>query len=245
MTTLRKCLRRAPGLCLAVLLSAGVAVAAHPDARMAEAARRQDKALVRALLKGKAADVNARQADGTTALFWAAQWDDLETADLLIAAGADVHAVNDYGVSPLAMAATNGSAAMVSRLLRAGANPNAALPTGETALMSAALTGRLEAVKALVDAGADLNLHGTAKGQTALMWAIVEGTATSSGCWLTVGPTSTPARLRGSRRSRLLLARTMRTRSGYCSERAPTCTPRRPTGPRCSRSRPSAATWIS
>ena len=175
MTIPRMCLRPASGLCLALLLGAGVAVAAHPDARVAEAARRQDRALIRALLKGKTADVNARQADGATALLWAAQWDDLDTADLLIAAGADVHAVNDYGVSPLAMAATNGSAAMVSRLLTAGANPNAALPTGETALMSAALTGRLEAVKALVDAGADLNVHGTAKGQTALMWAIGEG----------------------------------------------------------------------
>ena len=45
------------------------------------------RAAVHRLLARKA-DVNAPQADGTTALHWAARWDDLETAGLLIRAGA-------------------------------------------------------------------------------------------------------------------------------------------------------------
>lgn len=160
----------------AAALCAGTAHAAGaPDLRLADAARRQDRGLVRTLLKTGASDVNTRQPDGATALLWAAQWDDGETADLLIAAGADVRAVNDFGISPLHMAATNGSAAMIARLLKAGADPNAALPTGETALMSAALTGRPDAVTALLNAGASVDAHESVKGHTALMWAIAEG----------------------------------------------------------------------
>lgn len=159
----------------AALWTGGAYAAGAPDHRLIDAARRQDRALVRTLLKTRTADVNMRQADGATALLWAAQWDDTATADLLIAAGADVKAVNDFGISPLYMAATNGSAAMIARLLKAGADANAAVPTGETALMSAALTGRPDAVTALLNAGADVNAHESAKGQTALMWAISAG----------------------------------------------------------------------
>lgn len=156
-------------------LPVGAGAAGKPDQRVVEAARRQDRALLRSLLKSRASDVNTRQPDGATALLWAAQWDDGEAADLLLAAGASVNAVNDFGISPLHMAATNGSAAMIARLLKAGANPNGALPTGETALMAAALTGRPDAVTALVQAGADLNQQESVKGHSALMWAISAG----------------------------------------------------------------------
>jgi uncharacterized protein len=165
------------GACVA-LLALGIASrgwAAAIDVRLVDAAKRQDRAAVRALIKDKSVDVNARHPDGATALLWAAQWDDLETTDILIRAGADVATTNDYGMSPLAIAATNGSSGMIRRLLKAGANPNTAVPSGETALMSAALTGRVEAVAALVDGGADLNVKEGVKGQTALMWAIAGG----------------------------------------------------------------------
>ena len=65
---------------------------------------------MRALLQ-KTPDVNARQADGTTALHWAVHRDSVEIVDLLIRAGAQVSAANRYGVTPLSLACTNGSAA--------------------------------------------------------------------------------------------------------------------------------------
>ncbi len=117
-------------------------------------------------------DVNATQADGATALHWAAHWNDLEIADLLIRAGANANAANDYGVTPLSLACTNASAAMTEKLLNAGANPNATLPTGETALMTWAWTGNAVAVKLLLARGADVNAKETRRGQTALMWAL-------------------------------------------------------------------------
>ena len=63
---------------------------------------------------------------------------------------------------------------MITTLLQARANPNAALPSGETVLMTAARTGVVAAVEALLDAGAVIDAAQASKGQTALMWAIVE-----------------------------------------------------------------------
>ncbi len=142
------------------------------DSRLADAVEKRDPETVRSLLQQRA-DVNLRQADGATALAWAAHWDELETAELLIRAGAEVNAANDFGITPLSLACTNGSATMVEKLLRAGADPNAALPTGETPLMTAARTGSLGAVKSLIAHGADLNAA-TQRGQTALMWAVAQ-----------------------------------------------------------------------
>lgn len=121
------------------------------------------------------ADVNARAADGTTPLYWAAAKNDLDAAARLIAAGADASIASRYGVAPLSLAALNGNAAVITVLLKAGADPNTALPDGETALMTAARTGVVDAVKALLAAGARVDAKETTRGQTALMWAAAEG----------------------------------------------------------------------
>jgi uncharacterized protein len=113
--------------------------------------------------------------DGTTALHWAAQNDDVQKAGQLLAAGANVKAANRYGVTPLALAATNGSAAMIRLLLQHGADANYATAGGETALMTAARTGKVDAVNVLIAAGANVNAKETKRGQTALMWAAAEG----------------------------------------------------------------------
>jgi ankyrin repeat protein len=162
--------KRACGGLLALFFWASAAGAAA-DLRLVEAAKRQDRAAVRALLKQNV-DVKAAQPDGATALHWAAHWDDLDTATLLLRAGADVNAANDFGVTPLSVACTNASAPMVETLLAAGANPNSALATGESPLMTAARTGNAVAVKALVAHGAQVNIKEPSRGQTALMWAV-------------------------------------------------------------------------
>ena len=157
-----------------VLLSSGVAGAAPPDLRVAEAARSQNLAAVRDLLAaGVPAD--AVPADGFTALHWAAQWDRADLAALLIEAGADVDAADRYGVTPLVLACTNASADMVVRLLDAGADPGGAQATGETALMTCARSGDPAAVTPLLERGAAVDAGEAANGQTALMWAAWEG----------------------------------------------------------------------
>jgi len=143
------------------------------EAPLADAAENKDDAAIRRLLDERA-DVKAGQADGMTALHWAAWHDDLPMVQRLIAAGADVKAANRYGATPLSLACTNGNHAIAELLLDKGADVNAALPGGETALMTASRTGLPGAVKVLLARGADVNAR-ERKGQTALMWAAAEG----------------------------------------------------------------------
>jgi len=149
-------------------------LAAAGKSEIADAAMHGDKSAVRALLQQKT-DVNAPQIDGTTALHWAVQANDLELADLLIRAGAHATVANRAGATPLLLAAVNGNAAILERLIAAGADPNAVLTkSADTALMMASRTGKIDAVRVLLDRGAQLNTKESWGGTTALMWAISE-----------------------------------------------------------------------
>ena len=166
--TARKVLGRA-----AVLLLAALSLAAASNVQLIEAVKQRNTDAARALLNQKL-DVNASEPDGTTALHWAAHWDDLDAADLLMRAGARVRVANNLGVTPLALACTNGNAAMVEKLLGAGADPKGLASTQEPVLMTCVRSGSVGAVKALLAQGADVNQREPYRGQTALMWAAAE-----------------------------------------------------------------------
>ena len=155
----------------AVTLSGASSIA--PLAEAVELGRPQH---VRGLLED-GLDPNGAQADGMTALHWAAHRDNLETAELLLEFGADPDAQNRYGVTPLYLACVNGNGAMVGLLVTAGANPNGVQRGGETVLMTAARTGNVDAVRVLLDHGAEVGAREAVGGQTALMWASAEGHA--------------------------------------------------------------------
>jgi ankyrin repeat protein len=144
---------------------------------VADAVMRKDNAAFRALIQ-KNADVNAPQADGTTALHWAARWDDVDAARALVRAGANPRAANRAGAPPLFLATVNGSAAMIEILLKAGGDANQpVLSHGETPLMMAARTGKPDAVRVLLDNGAAVNVTENLRGTTALMWAAEQNNA--------------------------------------------------------------------
>ena len=159
--------------CLATVLAASGAAAASD---VADAAMRGDQAALRALI-AKKADVNAPQADGSTALHWAVYRGDHEAADLLIRSGANVGATNRVGIRPLWMAALYGAAPIVDSLVKAGAKVDERSPNGETALMLAAKNGNVAAVTTLLAAGADVNARENLRGTTPLMWAADQGHA--------------------------------------------------------------------
>src|SRR3984893_1128976 len=157
---------------LTLLMVVGAA-AANADLRRVDAAKNQALQQLRVLLSGHP-DVNVRSEDGSTALLWAAHWNDLRTAELLVRAGADANAANDFRMTPLSQACTNGNAEFVDLLLKAGANPNTPIGTGETPLMTCARTGSADAVRMLLVHGANVNAKDPTQNQTALMWAAAE-----------------------------------------------------------------------
>jgi len=156
-------------VCVLLLLS-GVPVFGQASL-VADAAMKKESGVLRSLLQ-KNVDVNVPQADGTTALHWAARWDDADAARALVRAGANARTANRAGAPPLFLATVNGSVVMIEILLKAGADPNQPVLThGETPLMMAARTGKPDAVRLLLDNGAAVNATENLRGTTALMWA--------------------------------------------------------------------------
>ncbi len=159
-----------------VLVASTLTLAAGPNDRppLIQAVKDGDQAATKLLMQRKV-DVNAAEADGSTALHWAAYANDLATVDALLKAGASVKATNKFGVSPLAVAAEAGNASLVERFLKAGADPNTTQFGSETVLMTAARTGTADVLRLLLAAGAAPNAKETTHGQTALMWAAAGG----------------------------------------------------------------------
>src|SRR3954452_5621297 len=157
---------------LAGMISAAVPVGG--DA-VVDAAMSGNRDAVRTLLKD-GADVNTAQADGMTALHWAAQKGDVELAKVLLYASANVRATTRIGgYTPLLIASRSGDAAMIDALLAGGADANNATTNGTTALMLASAAGKVDAVKSLLAKGADVNAKENVKGETALTFAAAYG----------------------------------------------------------------------
>lgn len=166
----RTTLRLASLLALSLTVLAGVT----PDeSAVADAAQRGDVEAVRTLLQ-QGADPNAAQADGLTALHWAALNDKLEMAQVLLYAGATVSPVTRVGgYAPLHLASRSGHGEVVRALLEAGAEANAYTTTGVTSLHFAAEADAAEAIRALSEHGADVDARDSFSSRTPLMFASV------------------------------------------------------------------------
>lgn len=167
------CPKRVTGLCVALILAFGSLAAAADDVRLVTAAKNRDTAAARSLIQQRVA-VNAADAEGMTALHWAAHWNDAALVRLLIGAGANPRSANRYGVTPLHEAATVASVPIIEALLKAGADANARYGEGETPVMTAARVGSVPALRALLAYGGDVNAREAWRGQSALMFATVE-----------------------------------------------------------------------
>jgi ankyrin repeat protein len=148
--------RPAMKILIVAALAAVSALAADPQ--LASAIKSGQRAAAIEMIAKKSADVNAAEADGSTALLWAANLNDADLAVRLLKAGADPKARNQLGSTPLAEAAFNANTEMIKALLDAGADPNAAGPDGQTPLMIVARTANVAAAKLLLDKGANPNV---------------------------------------------------------------------------------------
>jgi ankyrin repeat protein len=173
-------LKTAPYLLLAALSLAASGVLAQ--GRCCAPPRTPAEALFRSIENGDSAefsrlvdagtDLSAKNRDGETLLYVAAEKGQIEMARVLVARGADAKSRTPNGETVLHAASMIESAALMNDLIQAGAEVNAANNDGETPLQWAALTGTFLAVKALADAGADLNIQDTRLGNTPLHAAV-------------------------------------------------------------------------
>jgi ankyrin repeat protein len=165
------------GAMIALSLSTLTHAAPAGAAAFVDAAMNGNREAVKALLKD-GADVNTTQADGMTALHWAAQKGDVELAKMLLYASANLKATTRIGgYTPLLIASKNGDGAMIETLTAAGADANATTTNGTTPLMLAAAAGKPAAVSALLAHGANVNAKESVKGETALTFAAAFGRA--------------------------------------------------------------------
>ena len=92
----------------------------NPDLNLIEAVKKGCPAITRAFF-AKAADIDAADKNGGTALIWAVAKGEPETLRLLIAAGADLDARDSKATSALALARRKNRADLVEILEAAGA----------------------------------------------------------------------------------------------------------------------------
>ncbi|MGN0820272.1 MAG: ankyrin repeat domain-containing protein [Akkermansia sp.] len=112
------------------------------------------------------ANINAKDADGMTALMHAANFARDKVTKLLLKHGADVKIRDSSGKTALMYAADHEEDDVARLLLEHGAEVNAKNESGETALMVAATNGYEKTVTLLLEHGADADLR-NADGKTA------------------------------------------------------------------------------
>jgi len=138
-----------------------------------QAAGKNDVAEIKKLL-AQGAEIDARDADGRTALLVATHANRIEAAKALIDAGADVNAKDNINDSPYLYAGARGHLNILKMTLSHGADLKSVNRYGGTALIPASERGHVETVRTLIKAGVKVdhvnNLH-----WTALLEAIILG----------------------------------------------------------------------
>lgn len=125
------------------------------------------------LLVRQGVDLEARDANGASALILSAFYGKPSVSRFLIDSGIAVDHRDAGGFTALMVACECAQAdlGLVELLLDRGADVNARSGRGSTALMAAAKSGHLEVVRLLVDRGAEIDARNTDHNITPLIWA--------------------------------------------------------------------------
>ena len=140
------------------------------------------------LLNQPQIDVNHRDNDGCSALFYAVANEHLQMSQLLVDAGADIN-IHCYssGETPLIMATKTRNKLMMKHLIESNvteANMNHCDNNGYSALFYAVSNKRVTTVQLLIESGADINDVSRETGQTTLMTALLLNQNYKIASWL-------------------------------------------------------------
>jgi ankyrin repeat protein len=141
--------------------------------RLLTAAATGDSLTVQELL-AQGADIEARDANGRSALLLATHHNEVDVARTLIDAGANVNAMDNIIDSPFLYAGAEGRLEILRMTLLRGADLASVNRYGGTALIPAAHHGHIETVRELLDTEIDID-HVNNLGWTALLEAIILG----------------------------------------------------------------------
>lgn len=159
----------------AVLLStfpfgAGAEINLLSNDRLIEAVKANDTKSAEDMLVRKH-DVDARDENRRTALFFAAIQGNEDFVELLLRFNPKIGAVDKFGSSPLYYAAAANHVGVIEMLAEKGADLNQQNRQGLTPLMVAASEGHLAAVQTLIELKAD-SATTDFTGRTAYDWAV-------------------------------------------------------------------------
>lgn len=160
------------GFALAILMGLTMGGTAMADDLITAAGQGDVAAVTAGIVAG--ADLEARDANGVTALLAATHANQVEAARLLIEAGADVNAKDAISDSPYLYAGARGHLEILKLTLAHGADLASVNRYGGTALIPAAERGHVETVATLIAASVDVD-HVNRLGWTALLEAIILG----------------------------------------------------------------------
>lgn len=130
----------------------------NPEYKLLESTKNGDLAAVAAILEVDPDLVNCRDLDGrqSTPLHFAAGYNHVAVAELLLAKGAEIHARDKGGLVPLHNACSYGHYEMAELLVRNGANVNVTDIWKYSPLHEAASKCKVEIVRLLLKHGADV-----------------------------------------------------------------------------------------
>ena len=125
------------------------------DNMLLTACKNGQKGVVQAFLKKGGIQLDKRDAQGATALYYAGAKGSKDIVKLLLDAGADAAIADNQSRTALHMAAQSGNKEIIRLLCDGGADLNATDNEGKTPLIYAAKNGRSEACRFLLELGAD------------------------------------------------------------------------------------------
>ncbi|KAL2193356.1 ankyrin repeat-containing domain protein, partial [Corynascus similis CBS 632.67] len=131
--------------------------------------------------------VNAKDAFGHTALWWAALKGDVNSASTLLLNGADHKIADNIRSTPMHAAVQSGNVEVVKLLLQYGADATAVDSWGSTTMMFAIWHNDFSLIDPLLTEGVDIHARDKCLGQTALSFAAKNNQADSARFLLQLG----------------------------------------------------------